>query len=103
MRVWWSGFGNIPVVSGFTRGGHAGPDDIGCSDEFCDFLFDKELNGSGAYGDFAGYGARICLMFMGSSPNSVMGMAGRLIKKHLLVDDNGILLLRYPPLSAGLR
>lgn len=85
------------------RGGHEGPDDIGCSDEFCDFLFDKDLNGSGAYGDFAGYGARICLMFMGSSPNSVMGMAGRLIKKHLLVDDNGILLLRYPPLSAGSR
>ncbi|MBM3263080.1 MAG: Gfo/Idh/MocA family oxidoreductase [candidate division Zixibacteria bacterium] len=78
------------------RGGHAGPDVIGCSDEFCDFLFDKELNGAGAFGDFAGYGASICLMFMGSSPNSVMGMAGRLIKKHLLVDDNGILLLRYP-------
>ncbi|MBT5875300.1 MAG: Gfo/Idh/MocA family oxidoreductase [Candidatus Latescibacteria bacterium] len=78
------------------RGGHAGPDDIGCSEEFCEFLFDKELNGAGAFGDYTGYGACICLLFMGGSPNSVMGMAGRLVKKHLLVDDNGIVLLRYP-------
>jgi predicted dehydrogenase len=78
------------------RGGHAGPDDIGCSDEFCEFLFDKDLNGAGAFADYSGYGACLCLMFMNGSPVSVMGMAGRLVKKHLLVDDNGILLLRYP-------
>ncbi|HCQ04475.1 MAG TPA: gfo/Idh/MocA family oxidoreductase [Candidatus Latescibacteria bacterium] len=78
------------------RGGHAGPDDIGCSDEFCEFLFDKDLNGGGAFADYSGYGACLCLMFMNGSPVSVMGMAGRLVKKHLLVDDNGILLLRYP-------
>lgn len=78
------------------RGGHAGPDDIGCSDEFCEFLFDKDLNGGGAFVDYSGYGSCICLMFMGGSPNSVMGMGGRLVKKHLMVDDNGILLLRYP-------
>lgn len=78
------------------RGGHAGPDDIGCSDEFCGFLFDKELNGAGAFMDYSGYGACFCLLFMDGSPSSVMGMAGRLVKKHLLVDDNGIILIRYP-------
>lgn len=78
------------------RGGHAGPDDIGCSQEFCDFLFDAEQNGAGAFNDYSGYGASVCVLFMGGIPQSVMGMAGRLVKTHLPVDDNGILMMRYP-------
>jgi len=78
------------------RGGHAGPDEIGCSPQFCAFLFDKHLNGGGAFADYSGYGAGLCLLFLGASPHSVMAMAGRLLKTHLPVDDNGILLLRYP-------
>lgn len=78
------------------RGGHAGPDEIGCSPQFRSILFDKELNGAGAFADYSGYGASLCLLFLGGPPNSVMGMAGRLLKTHLPVDDNGILLLRYP-------
>jgi len=78
------------------RGGHAGPDEIGCSPEFCDFLFDAELNGAGAFNDYSGYGSSVCVLFMGGIPNSVMGMAGRLVKMHIPVDDNGVLLMRYP-------
>lgn len=78
------------------RGGHSGPDEIGCSEEFCGFLFDKEQNGAGAFNDYSGYGASLCVLLMGGSPNSVMGMAGRLVKTHLAVDDNGILVMRYP-------
>ena len=78
------------------RGGHAGPDEIGCSQEFCEFLFDAELNGAGAFNDYSGYGASVCVLFMGGIPNSVMGMAGRLVKMHIPVDDNGVLLMRYP-------
>lgn len=78
------------------RGGHAGPDEIGCSPQFQAFLFDKELNGAGAFNDYSGYGAGLCLLFLGGPPHSVVGMAGRLVKTHLPVDDNGILLLRYP-------
>ena len=78
------------------RGGHCGPDELGCSPEFCQFLFDRELNGSGAFTDYGGYGASLCILFLGGSPNSVMAMAGRLVKTHIAVEDNGILLMRYP-------
>ncbi|MDA0746882.1 MAG: Gfo/Idh/MocA family oxidoreductase [bacterium] len=77
------------------RGGHCGPDELGCSKDFCGFLFDKELNGAGAFNDYSGYGAGICVLFLGS-PHQVVGMAGRLLKTHLPVDDNGAMLLRYP-------
>ena len=77
------------------RGGHCGPDELGCSDAFCGFLFDKDLNGAGAFNDYGGYGSVVCMAFLGS-PHTVVGMAGRLIKTHLPVDDNGAMLLRYP-------
>lgn len=77
------------------RGGHCGPDELGCSEQFCDFLFDKHLNGAGAFGDYGGYGASLCVLFLGR-PNRVVGMAGRLLKTHLPVDDNGMMILRYP-------
>jgi len=78
------------------RGGHCGPDELGCSDEFCEFLFDAQLNGAGAFNDYSGYGSSLCVLFMGGIPGSVMGMAGRLVKAYLPVDDNGIIIMRYP-------
>lgn len=77
------------------RGGHCGPDELGCSESFCGFLFDRYLNGAGAFNDYGGYGASMCMLFLGS-PHTVVGMAGRLLKTHLPVDDNGVMLLRYP-------
>ena len=35
------------------------------------------------------------MLFLGR-PNRVVGMAGRLLKTHLPVDDNGMMILRYP-------
>ncbi len=77
------------------RGGHCGPDEYGCSDQFCEFLFDPELNGAGAFNDYGGYGSSLCVWMLGS-PQSVVGVAGRLVKRHLAVDDNGMMILRYP-------
>ena len=77
------------------RGGHCGPDELGCSEHFCGFLFDPELNGAGAFNDYGGYGSSLCVWFLGS-PQSVVGVAGRLLKRHLPVDDNGMMVLRYP-------
>lgn len=77
------------------RGGHCGPDELGCSEHFCGFLFDKHLNGAGAFNDYGGYGASMCVLFLGR-PNEVVGVAGRLLKTHLPVDDNGMMILRYP-------
>jgi len=78
------------------RGGHSGPELLGCSPEFCQFLFDKDLNGSGAFTDYGGYGASLCVLLMGGSPHSVTAMAGRLVKTQFPVEDNGVMLLRYP-------
>lgn len=77
------------------RGGHCGPDEVGCSEHFRRFLFDPELNGAGAFNDYGGYGSSLCVWLLGS-PQSVVGVAGRLLKRHLPVDDNGIMILRYP-------
>jgi predicted dehydrogenase len=77
------------------RGGHSGPDELGCSEHFCGFLFDADLNGAGAFNDYGGYGSSMCVWFLGS-PSSVVGVAGRLLKRHLPVDDNGMMILRYP-------
>ncbi|MDA0712123.1 MAG: Gfo/Idh/MocA family oxidoreductase, partial [bacterium] len=77
------------------RGGHSGPDELGCSEHFCGFLFDKHLNGAGAFNDYGGYGASMCVLFLGL-PHEVVGVAGRLLKTHLPVDDNGMMILRYP-------
>lgn len=77
------------------RGGHSGPDELGCSEHFCSFLFDPDLNGAGAFNDYGGYGSSMCVWFLGS-PSSVVGVAGRLLKRHLPVDDNGMMILRYP-------
>ena len=37
----------------------------------------------------------MCVLFLGL-PHEVVGVAGRLLKTHLPVDDNGMMILRYP-------
>jgi predicted dehydrogenase len=76
---------------------HGGPKEVGCTEYFWSWLYDKERNGAGALMDYCCYGANINRWFLGQ-PQSVTGMAGRLIKNYLDkdVDDNAILLLRYP-------
>jgi predicted dehydrogenase len=76
-------------------GGHAGPREIGCSEIFCDWLYDAELNGPGALVDQGGYAATVCRWFLGR-PGRVVAMGGRLTKTADVDVDNVVILCRYP-------
>lgn len=78
--------------------GHPGPVEIGCNQEFLDWLTDPILNGGGALTDFGCYGANLATWFMkGEEPVSVTCMTQQ-IKPHLYpkVDDEATILLEYP-------
>jgi predicted dehydrogenase len=77
------------------RAAHAGPKELGCSEYFCDWLFDASRNGGGALIDYCCYGALLARVFLGV-PNRVTGVSGRLVKEDILVEDNGILVMSYP-------
>ncbi len=76
------------------RMAHRGPQELGCSPEFCEWLYSETENGGGAYMDYCCYGAAsFCYLF--GKPERVEGWRGRLLKKNLPVDDNGLLTLYY--------
>ncbi|MEQ8790689.1 MAG: Gfo/Idh/MocA family oxidoreductase [Pirellulaceae bacterium] len=77
------------------RAAHAGPKELGCSEYFCDWLFDASRNGGGAMIDYCCYGALLARVFLGV-PSRVTGVSGRLVKEDILVEDNGILVMSYP-------
>ena len=52
-------------------------------------------NGAGAYIDYCGYGASIAQELLGM-PHRVQATIGRLQKEYVEVDDNAVLVLRYP-------
>ena len=81
------------------RGGHCGPDKLGCDKHFVEWLFDPVENGAGAMFDYLGYGASLAVLFLGR-PNHVMAIAGRLVRQNIPVDDNAIVALEYPYASA---
>ena len=76
------------------RHAHAGPKELGCSPYFYEWLYDREKNGAGALMDYCCYGAAECRYLLGQ-PTRVMGMAGRLQKDYVEVEDNAVLLLGY--------
>lgn len=77
------------------RAAHAGPAELGCSEYFCDWLFNPELNGAGALMDYCGYGCVLSATLLGL-PESVTGMTGGQVKDGLTVEDNAILAMKYP-------
>jgi predicted dehydrogenase len=77
------------------RGGHVGPVEYGCSPQFCAWLYDAHRNGSGALGDYCGYGALMTLSMLGK-PSSVTAVAAHLRKEGLDSEDNAIVILKYP-------
>jgi predicted dehydrogenase len=81
------------------RGGHAGPKEYGCSEYFYEWLYDRERNGAGAYIDYCGYGAVMASHLLGL-PSRAQATIGRLQKDYVPVDDNAILVLRYPKAMA---
>jgi predicted dehydrogenase len=76
------------------RHSHAGPKELGCTPYFYNWLYDREKNGAGALMDYCCYGAVLCRYLLGQ-PTRVTGMAGRLQKRYIDVDDNAVLLMGY--------
>lgn len=81
------------------RAAHAGPRELGCSDYFCDWLYDAERNGAGAIIDYCCYGALLARVLLGM-PSRVFGSRSRLRKEDILVDDNGLIVMSYPRATA---
>jgi predicted dehydrogenase len=78
--------------------GHQGPIEIGCNQEFLEWLTDPNLNGGGAITDFGCYGANLTTWLMnGARPETVFAVTQQ-IKPHLYpkVDDEATIVLTYP-------
>lgn len=76
------------------RMAHKGPREFGCSEYFCAWLYDKEQNGGGALVDYCCYGAAAFRHLFGM-PQAVQGVAGRLTKTDIAVEDNAAITLIY--------
>lgn len=77
------------------RAAHAGPQELGCSPAFCDWLFDAQRNGGGALMDYCCYGAVLARALMGV-PSRVTALTGRFCKENITVEDNAFLAMMYP-------
>ena len=83
------------VFSTRYRSAHNGPRALGCSEYFCEWLYDSELNGAGALMDYCCYGAALAATVLGR-PSTVTGVSNRLVHDFLQQEDNAILILNYP-------
>lgn len=78
------------------RAAHQGPVELGCSRQFCEWLYDEELNGAGALMDYCCYGAVLASVLLGK-PEKVTGVKiSTGLKPDLSLEDNAILVLSYP-------
>ena len=78
--------------------GHPGPQEIGCSPEFLEWLTDPVQNGGGALTDFGCYGANIATWFLeGQSPLRISCIAKQIKPdRYPDVDDDTTIVLEYP-------
>ena len=76
------------------RAAHAGPKEIGCSKYFYEWLYNRELNGAGAYMDYCCYGANMCRWILGM-PEKAVAIGGTYVRDYLTVEDNAVLLMGY--------
>ena len=82
--------------------GHKGPKEIGCGQEFLNFLTDPVLNGGGAVVDFGCYGANLVTWLMqNEEPVSVSAVLQQ-IKPEIYpkVDDEATIIVTYPQAQA---
>jgi len=77
------------------RAAHAGPKELGCSPYFYNWLYDVDLNGAGALMDYCCYGAALARHLLGQ-PSRVVGVAGRLQKDYITLDDNAVIIMQWP-------
>lgn len=91
-----------PVRRMVFRHGHRGPQEIGCSDEFLEWLTDPVGNGGGALVDFGCYGAVLSTWMMdGARPTSVVASASQLKpERYPRVDDDATIVLTYSGATA---
>lgn len=78
--------------------GHPGPIEIGCNEEFLEWLTDPILNGGGALTDFGCYGANLATwLHKGATPTSVSCVTQQ-IKPEMYpkVEDEATIVLTYP-------
>jgi len=78
--------------------GHQGPKEIGCSEQFLQWLTDPVLNGAGALNDFGCYGADLMTWLMhGEKPIAVTAVT-RHYKTDVYpkVDDDATIVVEYP-------
>lgn len=87
--------GDIRRVIFYT--GHRGPREIGCSEEFLEWLTDPVLNGAGALTDFGCYGANLSTWLMqGKTPHSISCIAKTYKPStYPKVDDDATIILNY--------
>jgi predicted dehydrogenase len=78
--------------------GHPGPQEIGCSTEFLEWLTDPIQNGGGALTDFGCYGANIATWFLeGQAPLRISCIAKQTKPdRYPDVDDDTTIILEYP-------
>lgn len=76
------------------RAGRAGPKEIGCDPYFVGWLYDANLNGSGALIDFGGYGAVMAIDLLGR-PDTVLAVRKNFTKDYPVVDDHAVIVLGY--------
>ncbi|MCA9273710.1 MAG: Gfo/Idh/MocA family oxidoreductase [Phycisphaerales bacterium] len=91
-----------PVRRMVFRHGHPGPREIGCSEEFLEWLTDPKENGGGAIVDFGCYGAALALWMMnGEKPISVTAAANTLKPDvYPNVDDDATIVLEFESATA---
>ena len=77
------------------RSAHAGPKELGCTPYFYNWLYDADLNGAGALMDYCCYGAALARYLLGR-PSRVMGVADRLQKDYITLDDNAVIVMHWP-------
>ncbi len=77
--------------------GHPGPMEIGCNEEFLEWLTDPILNGGGALTDFGCYGANLATWFLkGEKPKSVAAITRNYKpEKYPDVEDDATIILNY--------
>ncbi len=78
------------------RAAHQGPVELGCSPQFCEWLYDKELNGAGALMDYCCYGAVLADVLLGKPESVSSTKISTGLKPDLALEDNAILVLSYP-------
>ena len=78
--------------------GHPGPIEIGCNEEFVEWLIDPYWNGAGALTDFGCYGANLATWLMqGEKPLTVSCITQQIKpEKYPKVEDEATIILTYP-------